>query len=114
MRHESELSRRRRDREGSQPWGADELGSPQPPVSPPLREHLTRLIVDVGNLADSWRDAATDAERAFDWWRTACVGERGTAAAAYVAATDREEAAATEYAKAWRVCCVTAPTRSAT
>jgi len=33
--------------------------------SPRVKKHVTRLVVDVGNRASAWREAALDAERAF-------------------------------------------------
>lgn len=72
-------------------------------------ELVTRLVVDVGDHADAWRDAAIDAERAFLWWRSAAANERRDAAAAYLAAIDREETAAFQYSKAWEACCATVP-----
>ena len=73
-------------------------------VSPRVREQVTRLVVDVANRAGAWRDAAFDAELAYRWWKTAPVGERGDAAAVYVAAIEREEKAAAEYGHAVEAC----------
>lgn len=79
------------------------------PPSPTVKAHITRLVVEVGNRAQAWRDAATDAERAFCWWTNSAEGERGEAAAVYRAAAEREDAAANEYRRAWEMCCAAAP-----
>jgi hypothetical protein len=76
---------------------------------PGLRERCTRLVVEVGNRAQSWRDAALDAELAFAWWQTAAAGQRGDAAAGYLAAIEREEKAASEYSRASEACCIPLP-----
>ena len=78
-------------------------------VSPRVRAHVTRLVVEVGNRASAWRDAAGDAELAYRWWKTARLGERGDAAAAYLAAIEREEKAAAEYSSALEACSSTVP-----
>jgi hypothetical protein len=78
-------------------------------VSPLVREQITRLVVDVGNRASAWRDAAADAQRAYRWWKTAPPSRRGDAAAAYLAAIEREEKAAAEYSRALEACCSTVP-----
>jgi len=77
--------------------------------SPNAGEHITRLVVEVGNRASAWRDAAVDAELAFAWWQSAMRADRGNAAAAYLAAIEREETAANEYSKALEACCTTVP-----
>ena len=74
-----------------------------------VREHVTRLVVEVGNSASAWRAAALDAELAFAWWRSAGRGQRGDAAAAYLAAIEREEMAANDYRRAVEACCSAAP-----
>jgi hypothetical protein len=78
-------------------------------VSPRVREHITRLVVDVGNRASAWRGAAADAELAYRRWKTAPLEERGDAAAGYLAAIEREEKAAAEYSRALDTCCSTVP-----
>jgi hypothetical protein len=66
-------------------------------------------VVDVGNRASAWREAAVDAELAFASWKTSVPGDRGAAAAVYLAAIEREEQAANEYRSALEACCSTAP-----
>jgi hypothetical protein len=78
-------------------------------VSPRVRAQITRLVVDVGNRASAWRGAADDAELAYRRWKTADMEERGDAAAAYLAAIEREEEAAAEYSRALDACCSTVP-----
>jgi hypothetical protein len=73
-------------------------------VSPRIKAHVTRLVVEVGNRASAWRGAAGDAELAYRWWKTAPLDERGDAAAAYLAAIEREEKAAAEYSRALEAC----------
>lgn len=46
------------------------------------------------DLYDAWLFAAADETLALEAWRSAIVGERGDAYAAYLAALDREEQAA--------------------
>jgi hypothetical protein len=79
------------------------------PRSPSVRQHITRLVVEVGNRAGTWRDAAVDAELAFLWWKSTAPAARPDAAAVYVAAIDREERAAGDYRRAWEACCTTVP-----
>jgi hypothetical protein len=79
------------------------------PDSQLVKQHVTRLVVEVGNRAQSWRDAALDAELAFLWWQAAGQGERDSAAASYLAAIEREEKAASEYSRASEACCATLP-----
>jgi hypothetical protein len=74
-----------------------------------VKEHVTRLVVEAGNGAQSWRDAALDAELAFAWWQSAAPGRRDAAAASYLAAIEREEKAANEYRRASEACCATLP-----
>ena len=74
-----------------------------------VKAHVTRLVVEVGNRAQSWRDAALDAELAFLSWQLAGHGERDGAAAAYLAAIEREEKAASEYSRASTACCASLP-----
>lgn len=78
-------------------------------VGPARREHVYGLVVEVGNRANAWRDAALDSEAAYRWWRDASDGERGDAAAVYVAAIDREEQAAAEFNRALEECSTTVP-----
>jgi hypothetical protein len=74
-----------------------------------VKAQVTRLVVEVGNRAQLWRDAALDAELAFHSWQTAPRGERDAAAAAYLAAIEREEKAAREYSRASQACCASLP-----
>jgi hypothetical protein len=74
-----------------------------------MKAHVTRLVIEVGNRAQSWRDAALDAELAFRSWQTAAGGERDAAAVGYLAAIEREEKAASEYDRASAACCATLP-----
>jgi hypothetical protein len=83
--------------------------TPRRAVSPRVRAHVTRLVVEVGNRASAWRGAAADAELAYRWWKTAPGEGRGNAAAAYLAAIEREEKAAAEYSRALEACCSTVP-----
>jgi hypothetical protein len=78
-------------------------------TSPAVKARITRLVVEVGNHAQEWRSAAADSELAFHRWTSAARGERSEAAAAYLAATEREEAAANEYRRVWETCCTTTP-----
>jgi hypothetical protein len=78
-------------------------------ISPGVRAQITRLVVEVGNRASAWRDAASDAALAYRWWKTASLKERGDAAAAYLAAIEREEKAAAEYRAALEACSSTVP-----
>ena len=73
-------------------------------ISPGMKEHITRLVVDVGNRASAWRGAAGDAELAYRSWKTAPLEQRGDAAAVYLAAIEREEKAASEYRRALDAC----------
>jgi hypothetical protein len=100
----------RRRRSGAGHGTADERArTPQRSCSPQVKEHITRLIVEVGNSASAWRDAALDAELAFRWWASAPQIDRAGAAAAYLAAIEREEKAAKEYRSAVEACCSTRP-----
>jgi hypothetical protein len=105
-------NRRRRQR-GVAPSGArGALARPNAPeraVSPRMRAQITRLVVDVGNRASAWRGAADDAQLAYRRWKTAAPQERGDAAAAYLAAIEREEEAAAEYSRALDACSRTVP-----
>jgi len=65
-----------------------------------LRYPRLRRIYAV-ELRDGWLTARGDALRAFAGWCAAPPATRGDAYAAYVAATDREGAAAA----AWEACC---------
>jgi hypothetical protein len=78
-------------------------------VSRRVRQHITTLVVEVGDRARAWRGAADDAQLAYRRWKTAPLQERGDAAAAYLAAIDREEKAAADYSKAVDACCSTVP-----
>ena len=78
-------------------------------VSPRVKEHVTRLVVEVANRADGWRAAANDAELAYRWWTCAQREQRGDAAAVYRAALEREEKAAAEYRWAVAICATTTP-----
>jgi hypothetical protein len=78
-------------------------------ISQRMRDHVTKLVVEVGNRADAWRAAANDAALAFRCWRSAPSAERGDAAAAYLAAIEREEKAAAEYSRALEICSITSP-----
>ena len=70
----------------------------------PVEEHVTRLVVDVGNRARAWRDAALEAQAAFETWTDAALRDRGEAASVYLAAIEREEKAASEYSRAVEAC----------
>jgi hypothetical protein len=83
--------------------------SPVRAVSPRVRQHVTRLVVEVANRATSWREAADDAQLAYRWWTSAPVEQRGDAAAVYLAAIEREEKAAAEYSWAVAICDTTMP-----
>jgi hypothetical protein len=60
---------------------------------------LASLTAEVDLRARAWREAAHDARDAFRRW-SAAGSERDTAAAAYLAAIEREEKAADEYSRA--------------
>jgi len=77
--------------------------------SPRVKERITKLVVEVGNRASAWHDAAIDAQLAFEWWKNAGQADRATAAAVYLAAIEREEQAASEYSKALEACSTSAP-----
>jgi hypothetical protein len=104
---------RRRGRRGGAQTGrrrpAGRSGTQGRVISPRVREHVTRLVVDVGNRASAWRDAAGDAELAYRWWQRAPKAQRGDAAAVYLAAIEREEKAAAEYRRVMEACCNTTP-----
>jgi hypothetical protein len=53
-----------------------------------------------GNVRDAWDHARGDAVAAYRHWTRANDTDRGRAYAVYVAALDREDAAATAYAAA--------------
>lgn len=91
------------------PESARRAGKTQPAFSRLVKEHLTTLIVDVGNRASAWRDAAVDAELAFRSWQSAAQAHRGEGAAVYLAAIEREEQAANEYSRALDACCNALP-----
>jgi hypothetical protein len=88
---------------------AKQRSTAQRACSPRVKEHVTRLVVEVGNRASAWRAAAVDAEHAFGWWQHAARAERGEAAAVYLAAIEREEKAANEYSRALEACSSTVP-----
>jgi len=90
---------------GEQAWAADASTA----AGGEVKAHVTRLVVEVGNRAQSWRDAAVDAELAFVAWQRAGHGERDAAAAGYLAAIEREEKAAIEYSRASAACCASPP-----
>jgi hypothetical protein len=98
------------------PWRPLRTRETRRPAARPKREpgphvtaHITRLVVELGNRADDWRGATVDAECAFRLWGDAAYTDRDKAAVAYLAATDREEQAASEYRRAWEACCAAAP-----
>ena len=103
------LRRRPRTRPTGERGAVERTRSPARTVSPGVREHVTRLVVEVANRADAWREAADDAELAYRWWSSAPPEERGNAAAVYLAAIEREEKAAVEYGRALEVCSATTP-----
>jgi hypothetical protein len=76
---------------------------------PRVRMHVTRLVVEVGNRATAWREAAGDAELAFRSWQTTNQADRANAAAVYLAAIEREEKAANEYRGALEACSAAVP-----
>jgi hypothetical protein len=100
----------RRRRDGAGHSMADQPArTPQHSRSRRGKEHITRLVVEVGNSASAWRDAALDAELAFRWWTSAPHSELAGAAAVYLAAIEREEKAANEYRSAVEACASTVP-----
>ena len=104
--------RRRRLPSGAPPAQRQAIGFPdtlQRAISPRVREQVTRLVVDVGNRASAWRDAALEAELAYRWWRVADQADRDDAAAVYLAAIEREEKAAAGYSAALEACRNTVP-----
>jgi hypothetical protein len=102
------VNRRRRD--GAARSTADRPArAPQHSRSPRAKEHITMLVIEVGNSASAWRDAALDAERAFGWWASAPRCERAGAAAVYLAAIELEEKAANEYRSAVEACASAVP-----
>jgi len=88
-------------RQDSEPHGAavERPGIPERTCNPRVKEHVTRLVVEV-NRANAWRGAAVEAERAFEWWKNAAPADRREAAAIYLAGIEREEKAADEYRRA--------------
>ena len=88
---------------------SERSGTLERAISPRARRHVTRLVVEVGNRASAWRDAAVDAELAYRWWQVTPQAERGDAAAVYLAAIEREEKAAAEYSRAHESCCNATP-----
>jgi hypothetical protein len=106
MKIRASLRRRNNKAEGT---AVERPGTAERTCSPRVREHITRLVVEVGNCASAWRDAAVDAELAFGWWKIADHADRGKAAVVYVAAIEREEKAAQEYSRALQACCRAVP-----
>jgi hypothetical protein len=97
--------RRRQPRGATSPARSiDRPHEPPRAITPRVSERVTRLVVDVGNRASAWRGAAFDAELAYRRWKTAPQAERGDAAAAYLAAIEREETAAAVYSQALEAC----------
>jgi hypothetical protein len=88
---------------------ADRPGRRERAVTASATEHVTMLVVEVGNRAGAWRDAADDAELAYRWWMLTEHPDRDDAAAVYLAAIDREEKAAAEYRRAAEDCWRTVP-----
>jgi hypothetical protein len=102
--------RRRHTNTPSREHGAVALTrTPTRAITPRMRDHVTRLVVEVGNRAGAWREAANEAALAYRRWTCAPSGGRGDAAAAYLAAIEREEQAASEYSRALEVCSTTSP-----
>jgi hypothetical protein len=102
------VSRRRRNG-GAGGAATERTKTPRSTCTPRVQKHITRLVVEVANCASAWRDAAVDAELAFGWWKNAGQVDRAKAAALYLAAIEREEKAAQEYARAVEVCSRTVP-----
>jgi hypothetical protein len=104
---------RRRERHRGAPFGergaADRPGRRERAVTASARAHVTTLVVEVGNRASAWRDAAVDAELSYRWWKLAEQPDRDDAGAVYLAAIDREEKAAAEYNRALEDCCRAVP-----
>ena len=104
---------RRRESHRGAPFGGrgavDRPGMRQRPVTASARAHVTTLVVEVGNRASAWRDAAFDAELSYLWWKLAQRRDRDDAAAVYLAAIEREEKAAAEYRWAFEACCSAVP-----
>ena len=65
-----------------------------------LRAPLRRLRDEILDLYLDWRDQAAAVEDAYESWAGAPAGEEGRWFAVYLAALDREEAAALSYADA--------------
>ena len=99
---------RRRQRRRRAPLGereaVDRTRVRQRAVAASARAHVTTLVVEVGNRASAWRDAALDAELAYLWWKLAEQPDREDAAVVYLAAIEREEKAAAEYSRAFEDC----------
>jgi len=76
---------------------------------PSVKGHMRRLVVEVGDRAEAWRDAARASEVAFVCWKNAGHMARRDAGALYIAAIEREEHAADEYRNAWEACCTAVP-----
>jgi hypothetical protein len=69
---------------------------------------LTRLLDAVDGAAEEWLAAARDEEMALDRWREATPEDRRVAGAAFVAALEREEKAASAYRSVWEAWCAAA------
>ena len=65
-----------------------------------LRSPLRRLRDEILDLYLDWREQAAAVEDAYESWTGAPAGEEGRWFAVYLAAVDREEAAARSYADA--------------
>jgi len=76
---------------------------------PSVKGRIRRLVVEVGDRAEAWRDAAVASELAFVSWKNAGQMARRDAGALYIAAIEREEHAADEYRSAWEACCTAVP-----
>ena len=76
---------------------------------PSVKGHMRSLVVEVGDGAEAWRDAARASELAFVSWKNAGHMARRDAGALYIATIEREEHAADEYRSAWEACCTAVP-----
>jgi hypothetical protein len=76
---------------------------------PSVKRDMRRLVVEVGDRAEAWRDAARASELAFLCWKNAGHMGRRDAGSLYIAAIEREEHAANEYRSAWEACCTAVP-----
>ena len=71
------------------------------PAALVVSDGMTAVDLAVERYSEAWREAATDAELAFDWWVRTTVLDRRRAATGYFAAFEREEKAALAYRDAW-------------